>query len=53
MPRQRATAQRETTWPSPGPQSLSPFESHTTTMILCWSTLIISTAVLVGWTFWI
>ncbi|WP_313675388.1 hypothetical protein [Mycolicibacterium sp.] len=40
--------------PSLAPQSLSPFESHTTTMIVWWSTLVISTTVLlVCWTLWI
>lgn len=39
--------------PPPGaPQSLSPFESRTTTLVVLWSTLVLSTALLViCWTF--
>ncbi len=44
-----------TTEPTPRkPQSLSPFESHHTTMVVWWSLLLISMAVLVAcWIFWI
>lgn len=38
----------------PGNQSLSPFESRATTMVVWWSMLLISTGVLVVcWTLWI
>ena len=43
-----------TTEPTVGKQSLSPFESRTTTMLVWWSLLLISTAVLiVCWVLWI
>jgi hypothetical protein len=41
-------------WPPPANQSLSPFESRTTTMLVWWSLLFISTvALVVCWTLWI
>lgn len=41
--------------PQPGdPQSLSPFESRSTTLAVLWATLIVSTMILmVCWVFWV